>query len=231
MSTRTLASKPADYRSQELVPARSIAHERRCACPRSLRPRIDDDRPSSRSHPTRWIEGMAPVIRLPMAGSGRTRNNRAGRKPASIGPGHLSPAERDEMELLVWELGAEGVRFGPPETWEDCVEEIGDDPCPHVSCSMNLYLDVVPPKRAGEEPVIKLNFPGLDVDQIPETCAVRAAMRGAATFEEIGQRLNITMARAEQLAAAGVEKLAAVADAQGWGENFKRWARVARAKR
>ena len=33
---RTLATKPADYAPQTLVPVRSIAHERRCALPRSL---------------------------------------------------------------------------------------------------------------------------------------------------------------------------------------------------
>src|SRR5262245_53076845 len=128
---RTLTTKPADYQRQTLVPARSIAHERRCACPRSLRPRVLNDRRPTRARPTRGIPGTAPIIRLPLAGSGRTRNNRAGRKPASIGPGTLSPAEQEEKDLLEWELGAEGVRFGPPETWEDCVEEIADEPCPH----------------------------------------------------------------------------------------------------
>jgi hypothetical protein len=214
------------------VPARSIAHERRCACPRSLRPRTADDRRPARTRPTRWIPGTAPIIRLPLAGKGApSRNNRAGRKPASIGSGQLSAAEREEMELLVWELGAEGVRFGPPDTWEDCVQEIGDRPCPHVSCAANLYLDVVPPKNPGEDPVIKLNFPGLDVDEIPETCAVRAGIRGAATLEEIGKRLNVTMARAEQLEKAGLRKLAAVAHQQGWGENFRRFIAKARTTR
>jgi hypothetical protein len=210
------------YAFREIELAAPLSIRRLCAAPRPPRRRA--------RAPERWIPGTAPTVHLPLAGSGRTRTYRIGRKPASIGTGRLSDAERREKTLLEWELGAEGVRFGPPETWQECVDELGDEPCPHVSCSANLYLDVLPPRSPGQPPLIKLNFPGLDIDEIPETCSHRAAAKGGATLEEVGIRLNITMGRAEQLEKLAIRKLAAVAEAQGWGERFAKFVAARGAK-
>lgn len=59
-------------------------------------------------------------------------------------------------------------------------------PCPFVSCKYHLYLDV---NCAGG---LKLNFPGIELEDMAETCALDVADRGGATLEEIGDLLNVT---------------------------------------
>ncbi len=184
---------------------------------RSAPPRPRAPRPAAKLRPTRWLPGTAPTIHLPMAGTGRARRYRQGHKPGSIGNGKLTRAEREEMELLTWELAAEGVRFGPPATLGDC--EPG--PCGHVGCSMNLFLDVHPVTG-----IIKLNFPGLDIDQVPETCALRVANTVEAEgktmpMEEVGRLINLTMGRVDQLEKRAVRKCADVAADEGWGEDWR----------
>ena len=51
-------------------------------------------------------------------------------------------------------------------------------PCPYVSCKHHLYLDVT------EFGGIKLNFPGLEVWELEETCALDVAERGGVTLDE-----------------------------------------------
>ena len=60
-------------------------------------------------------------------------------------------------------------------------------PCPFVSCSHHLYLDVNP-----ETGAIKLNFPHLEVWEMAETCSLDVADRGGITLEEVGAILNLT---------------------------------------
>lgn len=57
----------------------------------------------------------------------------------------------------------EGVRR--PRTRGEC--EHAERPCPFVSCSMHLYLDVNPQTGA-----IKHNFPHLEVWDMKQTCAL-----------------------------------------------------------
>lgn len=68
-------------------------------------------------------------------------------------------------------------------------------PCPFVSCSMNLYLDVLP--RTG---ALRLNFPDIEPDQMPAdgSCALDVADAGAAegtTLERVGELTNLTRER------------------------------------
>lgn len=130
-------------REQLYLRPRSLSHEAECACPptyrREAEKRAAEHRPGAgrrkgRARPTRWIPGTAPIVRLPLAGSGRTRNNRLGRKPASIGIGMLSDAERYDYQLLAWELESEGVYDHRPVTLEDC----GPRPCPW--CKENVIM-------------------------------------------------------------------------------------------
>lgn len=67
-------------------------------------------------------------------------------------------------------------------------------PCPHVSCRYHLYLDVNP-----ETGSIKLNFPGIEVWEMKESCALDIAERGGVTLEEVGQLMNLTRERIRQL--------------------------------
>jgi hypothetical protein len=62
----------------------------------------------------------------------------------------------------------EGVQR--PRTRGEC--EGSARPCPFVSCTMHLYLDVSPKNGA-----IKINFPGVPVWEMPESCALDVAER------------------------------------------------------
>lgn len=90
--------------------------------------------------------------------------------------------------------GLEGMRRG------DCVN--GSRPCPLVSCRFHLYLDVNP--NTGS---IKLNFPGLEVWDLKETCALDVADRGGVTLDEIGEIFNLTRERIRQVELQALHKL------------------------
>lgn len=59
-------------------------------------------------------------------------------------------------------------------------------PCPWVSCKYHLYLDVMP---SGS---IRFNFPGKDVWELRETCALDVADRGKQHSDEIARLINLT---------------------------------------
>ena len=92
-----------------------------------------------------------------------------------------------------------------PRRRADCIN--GPRPCPFVGCEHHLYLDVNP-----QSGTIKLNFPGLDVDQMAETCALDVADRGGASLEEVGALVNLTRERIRQLEFAGLAKLRAATE-------------------
>lgn len=75
-------------------------------------------------------------------------------------------------------------------------------PCPFVSCSHHLYLDVNP-----ETGAIKLNFPHLEVHEMAETCSLDIADRGGITLEEVGTILNLTRERIRQVEVRGLCKI------------------------
>ena len=75
-------------------------------------------------------------------------------------------------------------------------------PCPYVSCTHHLYLDVNP-----ETGSIKLNFPDLEVWEMAETCSLDVADRGGITLEEVGEILNLTRERIRQVEVRGLLKL------------------------
>lgn len=85
-----------------------------------------------------------------------------------------------------------GQHAARPRTRGECPTE--GEPCPWVSCSAHLYLDVN--ERTGS---IKLNFPGLEPDELPEPCALRVADRGGQTLEEVAGLMNLTRERVRQL--------------------------------
>ena len=80
--------------------------------------------------------------------------------------------------------------------------QIDDTPCPLVSCSHHLYLDVNP-----ESGAIKLNFPHLEVWEMAETCSLDVADRGGITLEEVGAILNLTRERIRQVEVRGLTKI------------------------
>ncbi|TAL43051.1 MAG: hypothetical protein EPN91_07180 [Salinibacterium sp.] len=79
-----------------------------------------------------------------------------------------------------------------PEVRGECLQM--SRPCPFVSCSHHLYLDVNP-----ENGNIKLNFPNLEVWELKQTCSLDVADRGGATLEEIGDLVGLTRERVRQV--------------------------------
>jgi Sigma-70, region 4 len=95
-----------------------------------------------------------------------------------------------------------------PKSRGDCLHgEHSERPCPYVSCKHHLFLDVN--DRTGS---IKLNFPELEVWDLPETCALDIADRGGITLEEVGEIMNLTRERIRQLETRGLAKLKALGE-------------------
>lgn len=95
-----------------------------------------------------------------------------------------------------------------PATRGDCLQgEDAQRPCPYASCRWHLYLDVSP--RTG---ALKLNYPQLEVWDLPETCALDVADRGETTLEAVGVLMNMTRERIRQIEAVGLAKLKALSE-------------------
>ena len=113
----------------------------------------------------------------------------------TIAPKRLTRDERRLSELLVYPSDVER-----PKCREECATM--PRPCPFVSCSHHLYLDVNPQTGA-----IKLNFPHLEVWEMAETCSLDVADRGGITLEEVGAILNLTRERIRQVEVRGLGKI------------------------
>jgi hypothetical protein len=81
---------------------------------------------------------------------------------------------------------------GHPRTRGECANIVR--PCPYVSCTHHLYLDVSPLTGS-----IKLNFPDMDPDELTVSCALDVADGGGATLEETGVIMNLTRERVRQI--------------------------------
>ncbi len=93
-----------------------------------------------------------------------------------------------------------------PASRADCVQgHNAERPCPFVSCKHHLYLDLNPRNGA-----IKINFPEMEVWDMPETCALDIADRGGVTLDEVGEIMNLTRERVRQLETRGLAKLKAL---------------------
>ena len=107
----------------------------------------------------------------------------------TVGAKPLSRDERRAAERLVYPFAER------PLTRGDCLEggSNGERPCPWVSCRYHLFLDV---SQTGG---LKFNFPGLEVEDLRDTCALDIADRQGMTLDEIGELLNITHERVRQV--------------------------------
>jgi hypothetical protein len=113
----------------------------------------------------------------------------------TIAPKRLSRDEKRLSEILIYPTDVER-----PTTRAEC--QGMNRPCPFVSCSHHLYLDVNP-----ETGAIKLNFPHLEVWEMAETCSLDVADRGGITLEEVGAILNLTRERIRQVEVRGLTKI------------------------
>ena len=115
----------------------------------------------------------------------------------------LSKRELERGRMLYPE-----TEYERPSTRGDCQHgPHAERPCPFVSCKHHLYLDVN--ERTGS---IKVNFPDLEVWDLPETCALDIADRGGITLEEVGEIMNLTRERIRQLETRGLAKLKALGE-------------------
>ncbi len=164
-----------------------------------------------------------PSVHLPVVRDGdeitlpRSRRRRspvpratlAADSPETLGNLRLTRAERAEMAIDLEHL--DGVDFGPPADDRDCPP----GPCGHVGCRYHLYIEVDGDRTT-------LMFPGRHIDEIPETCSLRAARaplprRGnsknagapAMTCAEVGRFLNLTAETVRRELETALEKLRA----------------------
>ena len=109
----------------------------------------------------------------------------------------------------------EGQHAERPRTRAEC-PDTSEGPCPWVSCKYHLYLDVN--DRTGS---IKLNFPGLEVWELPDTCALdvadphRVGKGDGLTLERVGETINVTRERVRQIEAMALRKARAACNAEG----------------
>ncbi len=127
----------------------------------------------------------------------------AGRHASLIKVRKISPTER-----------AIALRVFPgnhkrPQKRSECVG--GIRPCPYVGCRHHLYLEVTEPRKGqggGPGGDIRLNFPGLDPDELDESCSLDVvADRVEVTSDEAGDLLGITRQMAERIEHVAVNKL------------------------
>src|SRR3982751_469230 len=160
----------------------------------SDRPRrisMDDDSDDPRFEDADAPQPEVARIRRKVHSAGRDGRVRS----KTIAPKRLTRDERRLSEVLVYPEDVER-----PKARHECGQM--HRPCPFVSCSHHLYLDVNP-----ETGAIKLNFPHLEVWEMAETCSLDVADRGGITLEEVGAILNLTRERIRQVEVRGLYKI------------------------
>ena len=111
----------------------------------------------------------------------------------------VKPLSKEEQEAL--EEDSEMLEAERPVCRRDC--RGGLRPCPFVSCKFHLFLDVNP--KNGH---IKFNFPGLEVHELEQTCALDVAeQEQGITLEEVGRYMNLTRERVRQVEVSGLSKI------------------------
>jgi len=135
-----------------------------------------------------------------------TREQRRSRRKRDVRARTISVKRMGKREIELGRLLYPDVDdVARPTVRKDCGE--GQRPCPFVSCTHHLYLDVSP--RTG---AIKLNFPDLEVWEMKESCGLDVADRGGTTLEEVGTIMNLTRERIRQVEVKGLAKLEALSD-------------------
>lgn len=129
------------------------------------------------------------------------RRKRRDVRPLTISVKRVSlRAHQFENEIADLRLADVGP-IDRPKKRGDC--ERGERPCPFVSCKYHLALEV-DPKRGS----IKIRFPDLDVDELPETCALDVADGGPQTLDRTGELMNMTRERVRQIENTALRHLA-----------------------
>ena len=149
-------------------------------------------------------DGNAPAFVPAEALTRRTRTPGQHRS-ITLNAGRASKREIHALQMMGY--AEEIATYDRPRTRGDCLPGgcNGERPCPWVSCKAHLAIDV--DERTGS---LKLNFPDVDVWEMPHTCALDIADESGKTLEEIGTLTNLVRERVRQLE---VRALAGVAQA------------------
>lgn len=141
----------------------------------------------------------------------RTRSQRSlGPRPRTMRARDI--ARQNELEqapLFDWAVrtGRWGAAPAPerPKTRGECVD--GPRPCPWASCKYHLALDV---KDNG---LVRITFPGKEIDELKETCALDVADRvkpRELSLEQVGELVNVTSERVHVMVRAFEERVRAM---------------------
>ncbi|MBN2191434.1 MAG: hypothetical protein JW751_01350 [Polyangiaceae bacterium] len=152
-------------------------------------------------------ERIAPTEPVPLvaANQAETREQRRSRRKHDVRARTISVKRMTRREVDLVRRTAPEPDYDRPKTRAECVG--APRPCPFISCKYHLYLDVSP--RTGS---IKLNFPDLDVADMPVSCALDIADAGGSTLEDVGAIMNLTRERIRQLEVKALSKLEALND-------------------
>lgn len=107
-------------------------------------------------------------------------------------------ADQVRIEILERRKGGEEVSEGKEDTVDgpNC-----ERPCPWVTCRHHLYLDI------SADGSIKVNFPGVEVEDLEESCSLDVADRGENTLKQVGDILDLTRERIRQIESRGILRL------------------------
>jgi hypothetical protein len=134
-----------------------------------------------------------------------TREQRRSRRKRDVRARTISVKRMTKRELEIGRLLYPEDGYWKPRTRAECAD--APRPCPYVSCKYHLFIDVS--NRTG---AIKLNFPDLEVWDLPESCALDVADRGGTTLEDVGAIMNLTRERIRQVEVKALAKLEALRD-------------------
>lgn len=149
-----------------------------------------------------------PRVQIGNGKSRRRIRNPALRRARTVARKHLThvymEAEAHKLESFMSSREYAEIVAGRPKTRGDCKD--GPRPCPWLSCTQHLYLDVNPATGT-----IKFNFPDHDLDDLRATCALDVADDGTHTLEQVGEYTNLTRERVRQVEVRGLFALRGVA--------------------
>lgn len=160
-------------------------------------------------------------------GEPTTREQRRSRRPRDVRAKTVSVKRMTKREIELGRLTfpaeelAENDRLRP-KTRGECEAARGYDengkqnPCAFMVCKYHLAFTIN--EKTGS---MKENFPDLEFDQLPETCALDVAARNGATLEEIGVITNTVRERVRQVTAIAMAKVRAVGDMYNLREHIE----------
>ena len=168
---------------------------------REVRPRR---RPGARSVSEKEI--TSGQLAIPERQEPKGRRRRA--------PTKLRLWEREQMEEDIAVLEKAGV-FDERPRMAGGKADCPTGPCPWVACRENLFVTIRPSGKA-----VKYNFPGKDIDEVGETCALRVAKKTELSgeplpFRKLAKYTNETYARAEQINGQAMRKFV-----EAWARMF-----------